>query len=316
MSIKIFIDGAEGTTGLRLADRLAGRSDVTLLPIDPALRKDAAERARLSNAADIVFLCLPDVAAREAVAGITNPTTRIIDASTAHRTEEAWVYGLPELSPAHREAVVNARRVANPGCHATGFITLAYPLVAGGLVSPEYPFTLHSLTGYSGAGKPMIAKYANPERGAYYASPRPYGLGLTHKHLPEMKKVVGLTAPPVFSPIIADVYAGMIVTMPLHIGLMKKPLGAAALQEFFARYYEGQRAVKVMPFGAQEQNEGAMLDINGLAGLDILEIYVTGNEEQALLHARFDNLGKGASGAAIQSMNLMCGFDEMAGLKE
>lgn len=316
MSIKVFIDGAEGTTGLRLHERLAGRTELELTAIDPALRKDAAERARLSNEADIVFLCLPDAAAKEAVANITSDSTRIIDASTAHRTDDAWAYGMPELSTAHREMVKNARQVANPGCHATGFIALVYPLVAKGLVSPGYPFTCHSLTGYSGAGKPMIAKYADPDRGPQYASPRQYALGLTHKHLPEMKKITGITHPPVLNPIIADIYAGMLVSVPLHTGLMKTPMGAEALQAFFAEYYQGQRAVKVMPFGAERENEGGMLDINGIDGRDILELYVCGNEEQVSLFARLDNLGKGASGAAIQNMNLMCGFNEMAGLQE
>lgn len=316
MSIKVFIDGAEGTTGLRLADRLKHREDVSLISIDPDLRKDTAERARLSNQADIVFLCLPDAAAVEAVKGITSESTRVIDASTAHRTLEGWAYGLPELSSKHREALKNARRVGNPGCHATGFLSIAYPLVAGGVVAPDYPFTCHSVTGYSGAGKGVIAQYNEVDRPQSYKFPRQYALGQTHKHLPEMQKIAGLDFPPVFNPIIADFYAGMVVTVPLHTRLMKQSMDAKELHAFFAEHYKGQRAVKVMEFGAESQLEGSMVDPGGMAGSDILELYICGHDSQSVVLARFDNLGKGASGAAIQCMNIMCGFDEMAGLCE
>lgn len=312
--IRVFIDGAEGTTGLRLHERLRGRDDVSLLRIDPEKRKDAAERARIANAADIVFLCLPDTAAREAVQGIVNPRTIVLDASTAHRTNPGWAYGLPELSAEHRARVANSRRIAVPGCHASGFLALVYPLIKGGILPADYPLTCHSLTGYSGAGKPMIAKYEDAGRAAHYAFPRQYALGLAHKHLPEMQLIAGLRYEPVFNPIIDNFYAGMEVTVPLHSRLLKKFMGAAALQEYFAEYYAGQRFVQVQPFGAHEQYEGGMIDAGALAGLDYMQIFVSGREDQANLVARFDNLGKGASGAAIQCMNIACGFEEAAGL--
>lgn len=312
--IHVFIDGAEGTTGLRLNDRLSGREDVRLLAIDPALRKDAAERARLANSADVVFLCLPDAAAREAVAGVTNPDTVIIDASTAHRTLDDWAYGLPELSPAHREKLARAARIAVPGCHASGFIALVYPLLAGGIAPADYPFTAHSVTGYSGAGKPMIAKYADEHRPACYGSPRQYALGQSHKHLPEMQKIAGTAFPPLFNPIIADFYAGMVVTVPLHTRLLDKKMGAEELHRFFSEHYAGQKLVRVQPFGSEAAFEGAMVDAGALAGKDFMEIFVCGHADQTVLLARFDNLGKGASGAAVQCMNIACGLDEAAGL--
>lgn len=310
----VFIDGAEGTTGLRLHDRLSGREDIKLLTIDSALRKDAAEKAKLANAADIVFLCLPDGAAKEAVANITNPATKVIDASTAHRVDDNWVYGLPELSQKHREAIAGARRVANPGCHASCFIALAYPLVSAGIAAADYPFTAHSVTGYSGAGRQMIEKYADTTRAGCYDSPRQYALGQKHKHLPEMQKVAGLTAPPLFNPIIADFYAGMVVTIPIHTRLLERKMGAKALHAFLAEFYAGQQLVRVKPFGAESAYEGAMVDAGALAGKDFMEIYVCGHEDQVVLLSRIDNLGKGASGAAIQCMNIMQGLPETTGL--
>ncbi|MFV0401379.1 MAG: N-acetyl-gamma-glutamyl-phosphate reductase [Oscillospiraceae bacterium] len=313
--IKVFIDGAEGTTGLRLADRLGARADVELLAINPELRKDAGERAKLSNSADVVFLCLPDTAAREAVAGITNPDTVVIDASTAHRTLDSWAYGLPELSSAHRAKIVGAKRIAVPGCHASGFTALAYPLVAGGLVAPNHPFSAHSVTGYSGGGKKMIAEYEDSERDPSLYSPRQYALGQSHKHLPEMQKIAGLSMPPVFNPILADFYAGMMVTVPLHTRLLRNKLDAEKLHFFFEDHYSGQRLVRVMPFGAEQQLHGGMIDAGALMGKDYMEVYVCGHEEQVVLIARFDNLGKGASGAAVQCMNIACGLDETTGLE-
>lgn len=314
MAIKVFIDGAEGTTGLRLADRLNARQDVELLAIDSALRKDADERAQLSNAADIVFFCLPDAAAKESVARITNPSTRIIDASTAHRVDEGWVYGFPELSDEQREKIAAAKRITNPGCHATGFISLVAPLIRGGIAAADYPFTCHSVTGYSGAGKSMIAKYVDKNRPDCYNSPRQYALGQRHKHLPEMQKHAGIAFPPIFNPIIADFYAGMVVTAPLHVRLLEKRWGAKAIHAYFTEYYAGQSFIRIMPLDAQDIYEGAMVDAGALAGLDRLEIFVCGHEDQVVLLARFDNLGKGASGAAIQCMNILCGLEETTGL--
>lgn len=312
--INVFIDGAEGTTGLRLASRLENRDDVTLLRIDTELRKDPAERARLANSADVVFLCLPDAAAREAVAGVTNPDTIVIDASTAHRTLDDWAYGLPELSAAHRAKITSSKRIAVPGCHASGFIALTYPLIQAGILPENYPLTAHSVTGYSGAGKPMIAKYGDPGRPACYDAPRQYALGQTHKHLPEMQKITGIAAPPVFNPIIADIYAGMAVTVPLHLRLLNKTVDAKALHSVLAEHYAGQNVIAVRPFGDQDNEEGAMISADTLAGRDNMEIFVCGHDQQAVLIARYDNLGKGASGAAIQCMNIACGDDETRGL--
>ena len=312
--IKVFIDGAEGTTGLRLADRLNDREDVSLIAIDPELRKDVKERARLSNIADIVFLCLPDEAARDAVKGITNPDTVVIDASTAHRTLDDWAYGLPELSDSHRTKIAGSKRIANPGCHATCFISLCYPLIEGGIAKTDYPFTCHSVTGYSGAGKPMIAKYNDPKRSAPYSSPRQYALGQKHKHLPEMQKISGIVYPPVFNPIIADFYAGMVVTIPIQTHLLSKKLGATDLHRYFSDFYAGQKLVRVQPFGTEIKFEDGMIDAAGLAGLDYMEIFVCGHEGQTSLLARIDNLGKGASGAALQCMNISCGLPEEKGL--
>ena len=314
MSIKVFIDGAEGTTGLRLADRLKDRKDIELIKISQELRKDSAERANLANSADIVFLCLPDAAAKEAVANITNPNVKVIDPSTAHRTDNDWVYGFPELSKFHRESVASAKRLSNPGCHASGFAALVYPIVSAGIAGADYPFACHSLTGYSGAGRPMIEKYADPNRNPVYASPRQYALAQKHKHLPEMKKVSGLVHAPLFNPIIGDFYAGMLVTVPIHTHMLRKKYSAQDFHKYFSEFYAEQKAVEVMPFGCENDYIEGMIDSEGLAGRDIMEIYVCGHEDQVALISRFDNLGKGASGSAIQCMNIMCGADEMTGL--
>lgn len=312
--IQVFIDGAEGTTGLRLHDRLSARDDVHLLSIDASLRKDPAARAKISSQADVVFLCLPDAAAKEAVQAITSSRPIIIDASTAHRTHPDWAYGLPELSPLHRTKIADSKRIANPGCHASGFLALAYPLIAQGIVDADYPFTAHSVTGYSGAGKSMIAQYADLNRAAYYNSPRQYALAQQHKHLPEMQLISGAMFPPQFSPIIADFYAGMVVTIPLHTRLMRKKMCAQELQRFFAEYYAAQTLVRVQDWDAQNAFEGGMINTGALAGQDYMEIFVCGHTDQTVLLARFDNLGKGASGAAIQCMNIACGCEETRGL--
>ena len=297
----------------RIFDRLANREDIQLLTIDPALRKDPAERAKLINASDITFLCLPDAAAREAVSLIDNDHTRVIDASTAHRTAPGWAYGFPELSIAHREAVASGKRIANPGCHATGFISIAYPLVAAGVVASNEQLTCFSLTGYSGGGKKMIAQYEDDGRDAALDSPRPYGLTQQHKHLPEMQKIAGLQKPPVFTPIVADYYAGMLVGVPLTADQLQGVKTLAGLHECLSDAYAGQKLVRVLPLSAQA-DVGGFLAACARSGWDGLEIIVTGNDERMIVFARFDNLGKGASGAAIQSMNLMIGCDEAKGL--
>ena len=310
MKPKVYIDGKDGTTGLQIYERLGGRSDIELLLIDGAKRKDPAERKKLMDAADIVFLCLPDAAAVEAVELVENPNTRIIDASTAHRTAPGWTYGFPELGAEQKTAIQTSKRVANPGCHATGFLSTAAPLVKMGILPPDYPVTVYSLTGYSGGGKKMIAQYEDEERSAELNAPRIYGLSLQHKHLPEMQKIAGLDFPPVFNPVVDDYYKGMATTILLHNRLLKGSPSATDLQAALAEFYAGQTFVKVVPFGAND----SLLSANKIAGKDTLEINVCGNQEQTMVTARFDNLGKGASGAAVQNMNLMLGFDETAGL--
>ena len=314
MKTKVFIDGSEGTTGLRIHERLDNRDDIELLTIAPELRKDPAERSRLINSSDITFLCLPDSAAREAVALVTNPNVRIIDASTAHRTEAGWAYGFPELSAKHREAIRTGKRIANPGCHASGFISLVYPLIAGGILPADYPVASFSLTGYSGGGKKMIAEYESPDRPAHSKldAPKSYGLGLAHKHLPEMAAVTGLDTAPNFVPVVADYYAGMETMIPLDVTALgvSAPQVASALAE----YYAGQPMVKVHPLC--EGTDGGFLAANKLAGKDTLEIYCLANPDgtRMQLISLFDNLGKGSSGAAVQCMNLMLGLEETKGL--
>lgn len=313
MKTKIFIDGSEGTTGLRIHERFAGRDDIELLPISAELRKDTAERKRLINLSDITFLCLPDAAALESVSLVENENVKIIDTSTAHRTQTGWAYGFPELSKRHRVAIETGKRVAVPGCHATGFIALAYPLVKGQIMAEDYPFSAFSLTGYSGGGKKMIAEYEASDRAAEYNAPREYALSQQHKHLKEMKAVTGIKREPLFSPIVADYYSGMVVTIPLYSEYLKKYNTPKQLQEFFGQYYGEQKFIRVMECGAEKELRGMMAG-NGCTGWDGLEIYVTGNEERILLTARFDNLGKGASGAAIQCLNIMLGCSEEKGL--
>lgn len=305
---KIFVDGSAGTTGLRIADRLAQRPEFELLTISEADRKDVGARAAVINQSDLTFLCLPDAAARE-VMPLVDEKVRILDTSTAHRTAEGWVYGLPELH-GRRQAIRTANRVAVPGCYATGFITLVAPLVELGLLPAALPVTCYGLSGYSGAGKSGIAQYQDPARDAALESPRPYGLTLSHKHLPEMQKVCGLDHPPVFCPVVDDYYSGMEVTVPLHLAQVGRTAEelAAALQD----YYRGERFIHVHPL-----NEApSFLPANTLADKDTLEIYTTVSPDGArmLLISVLDNLGKGSSGAAVQCMNLMLGLDEAAGL--
>ena len=309
MKPKVYIDGKEGTTGLQIYDRLALRQDIDLLLIDEDKRKDTEERKKLMDAADVVFLCLPDAAAIEAVTLVENPNTRIIDASTAHRTNPAWDYGFPELSKAHREAIVKSRRVANPGCHATGFISIVYPLVAMGILPKDALLSCFSLTGYSGGGKKMIAQYEAGDREELLSTPALYALTQGHKHLPEMQKICGLATVPVFTPIVDDYYKGMATTVPLHLSQLKGVESLHQLWEAFSDHYAGQKLVHVAP----ENPEGKLYG-GQKAGDNDLTIVVAGNDSQLTVTALFDNLGKGASGAAVQNMNLMLGFDETAGL--
>ena len=314
MKTKIFIDGSEGTTGLRIHERFSARDDVELLPITSEKRKDADERRRLINQADIVFLCLPDAAAKESVSLVENDKVKVIDTSTAHRTQEGWAYGFPELSGEHRRKIAEGKRTAVPGCHATGFISLVYPLVSSGILPADYPLSAFSLTGYSGGGKKMIAEYEAEERAGMLDAPREYALSQQHKHLKEMKEITGLSRQPLFSPIVADYYSGMVVSLPLYSEFLKGKNTPEKLQQFFADFYGGQKLIRVMPVGAEEELHGKMLAGNGCAGWDGLKIYITGNEERVVLSAQFDNLGKGASGAAIQCLNIMLGCEEDKGL--
>ena len=312
MKPKVYIDGKDGTTGLQIYDRLAARDDIGLLLIDEAKRKDPGERKRLMAEADIVFLCLPDAAAVEAVALAEGSGARMIDASTAHRTAPGWVYGFPELRPGQREAIAGARYVANPGCHATGFISIVAPLVQAGLLSADADLCCFSLTGYSGGGKKMIAQYEAAEKAESLYSPGLYGLTQAHKHLPEMAAITGLTTPPTFVPVVADYYAGMETMVPLDLPALG--LTAQQVAGALADYYAGQKMISVHPLN--EGTDGGFLAANKLAGLDRLEIFCLANPDgtQMELISLFDNLGKGSSGAAVQCMNLMLGLDETAGL--
>ena len=302
----VFIDGSAGTTGLRIRDRLADRKDLRLMILPEDLRKDPSARADALNSADISFLCLPDTASIEAVSFVTDPHGVIIDTSTAHRTAEGWIYGMPELS-GQREKIALAKRIANPGCHATGFIALIAPLVENGLLSSDVRLSAFSLTGYSGGGKKMIAEYEAPDTDPLYRAPRQYGLGQTHKHLPEMSVVCGLQHAPVFCPIVAPYYAGMEVTVPLT------PADTSASPEEIRKVYRDYYHSGLIRF-AEAPDENGFLSAGAMAGRDSLEVSVFGNGERILLISRFDNLGKGASGAAIQNMNIALGLDEVEGL--
>lgn len=310
---KVFIDGSEGTTGLRIYERFEKRDDVEIMKIDPELRKDPKARAEMINASDITFLCLPDVAARESVSLVTNDKVRIIDTSTAHRTEAGWAYGYPELSKEHREAIKTGNRIAVPGCYATGFITIAYPLVKGGIVPANYPVSSFAVSGYSGAGKKTIAVYEGEDRDKELDSPREYALPQQHKHLKEMQKISGLERTPLFSPIIADYYSGMFVSLPFYADMLNGKHTPESVHEYMSEFYKGEQFIKVMPFGSEADTNG-FIGANNVSGWDGLQLYVTGNEDRILLTTRFDNLGKGASGAAIQCMNIVLGCDESKGL--
>ena len=313
MKKKIFIDGSAGTTGLRINERFKGRDDIELLTISDELRKDKEERKRLINSSDITFLCLPDDAARESVSLVENDNVIIIDSSTAHRTEEGWAYGFPELSKEHRDKIKNGKRIAVPGCHASGFISVVYPMVSQGVLPADYPVSAFSLTGYSGGGKKMIADYESKDRAKDFDAPREYALTQEHKHLKEMQKITGLKRKPLFSPIVADYYSGMVVSVPIYTEYLKKYNTPEKLQKFFKDYYAGEKFIKVMDYGA-ETGVKNMLSGNGCSGWDGLRIFVTGNDERLIVSSQFDNLGKGASGAAIECLNIVLGCNEDKGL--
>jgi N-acetyl-gamma-glutamyl-phosphate reductase len=308
-----FVDGQEGTTGLRIHEYLAQRDDIEVLRIDPALRKDTMERARLLNTADVAFLCLPDGAAREAAALVENPATCLIDASTAHRTAPDWVFGLPEQAPEQRARIRASKRIANPGCHASAFILLLRPLVDAGLVPAALPVSATSITGYSGGGKKMIEQY---EAGgdARLASPRPYALTLAHKHIPEMTTHARLATPPIFMPIVGNFYKGLAVSVPLAMAQLAPGTTPARLQAAFAERYAGERFIRVLPLSDAGALDNGFFDVQGANDTNRVDICVFANATQAILIARLDNLGKGASGAAVQSMNVHLGVDEARGL--
>lgn len=312
MTARVFVDGQVGTTGLKIQEHLERRTDLTLLSIEEGSRKDPKERARLINEADYVFLCLPDDAAKESVGLVQsgNTRTKIIDASTAHRTHPEWAYGIPELSPQHRAAIQTSRRVAVPGCHATGFALAVYPLVSRGVMPADYPVTCQSLTGYSGGGKQMIATWEDSAARERTRGARPYALSLWHKHLPEMQTVCGLQAPPVFQPVVFDYFNGMIVSVPVHSRLLTQATSAARLRELYAEHFAGSRFVEVMPYEAQPTVDQGYLDPTACNGTNRAQLFVFGDEARSMVCVRFDNLGKGASGAAVQCMDLMMGLPE------
>ncbi|MFP1683120.1 N-acetyl-gamma-glutamyl-phosphate reductase [Alloalcanivorax sp. C16-1] len=313
MAFKVYVDGQEGTTGLRLFDYLERRDDIELLRIDSALRKDPAERARLLNAADVAFLCLPDAASREAAAMVENPDTCLIDASTAFRVADGWVYGLPELAPGQREKIRASKRIANVGCHASAFILAVRPLVDAGLLPADYPLTATSITGYSGGGKSMIADYDADADGVLRA-PRSYALGLEHKHLPEMQRYAGLGLAPVFVPTVGPFLKGLAVTVPLHLSHLKAGTGADDLYQALRGRYADEPFVRVHAPDDPANLNGGFFDVQGSNDTNRVDLFVFGNGERQCVVARLDNLGKGAAGAAVQNMNVHLGVDEATGL--
>ncbi|MBO7374302.1 MAG: N-acetyl-gamma-glutamyl-phosphate reductase [Lachnospiraceae bacterium] len=315
MKTKVYIDGSEGTTGLRINERFADRDDIEILKIDSDLRKDPDERRKFINASDITFLCLPDAAAIEAVSLVDkdNDHTVIIDASTAHRTEAGWAYGLPELGKEFRDNIKTSNRIANPGCYASGFLMDVYPLIKQGYIGTDYPVCVNALSGYSGAGKKAIALYEAEDKRNDLFAPRMYALAQKHKHLKEMKAISGLDKEPLFVPVVDDYYCGMIVTFPKYTDLMKKKYSPEDIHKMFTEYFAGEKFIKVMPFGSEEELS-SFFHANDYAGRDDAKIYITGNEDRVLVTSIFDNLGKGASGAAIQCMNIRLGLPEETGL--
>lgn len=315
MKHTVYIDGQEGTTGLQLRQRLAGREELEIIEIDPLKRKDPSARAACLNAAEVAFLCLPDAAAREAVGLVENDHTVVIDSSTAHRTDPEWDYGFPELSARMRDNLRRSKRIAVPGCHATGFLSIIRPLTAENVIARDYPVCCHSVSGYSGGGKKMIAEYETGRTpGDELCSLRYYALGLRHKHLPEMQHVGLLASAPLFTPSVGDFKCGMLVTVPLYSRLLRRKTSAAGLHRFYEEFYRDEPFVRVMPFDGEGVLPDGRLGATACNGTNRLELFVFGNEEQILVAARLDNLGKGASGAAVQCMNLALGLEETAGL--
>lgn len=306
---KVFIDGSAGTTGLRIYERLSKRNDITLITLDEEHRKDTLSRKEALNSADIAFLCLPDDAAREAVSLIENDTTVVLDTSTAHRTADGWLYGFPEISESFFEKLSTAKRIAVPGCHASGFIALIYPLVQAGIISKDALLTCHSITGYSGGGKKMIAEYEDEEINDLLGAPRQYALGQTHKHLKEMSAVCKISNAPIFSPIVSDFYSGMCVTVPLFASQLNKRYDISSIADIYKNKYNGP-IVKYCDI-----SDGGFLSAASLSGKDSMNIYVYGNEDRIILTAVYDNLGKGASGAALECMNYVMGVDPCTGLE-
>ena len=311
--VKVFIDGSEGTTGLRINERFQSREDIEILHIDPELRKDTEERRKMINSSDYTFLCLPDAAAIEAVSLVENDNTVIIDASTAHRVNPDWAYGLPELGKDFFDKIRNSKRIAVPGCYASGFIMMAYPLVKTGILADDYPFTITALSGYSGAGKKAIALYEADDKTKDLYAPREYALPQHHKHIPEMTVIPGLKRKPIFMPIVDDYYCGMIVNIPIFADMMKTKLTPEELRDRLADYYADSTFIKVCEYGKESDYNGYLV-ANEMAGRDNAQILVTGNEDRIVVSAMFDNLGKGASGAAVECLNISMGIDPATGL--
>ena len=313
MSVKVYIDGQAGTTGLKIVSRLENRADIQLLKIADEDRHNNQKRAEIMAEADFTFLCLPDDAAREAVTLAENHT-RLIDASTAHRTNPAWAYGFPELSDEFRQKLIKSDKTAVPGCYASGFISMMYPMVKHGLIPADFPVFAYATSGYSGAGKKAIAQYESDDKPEEFNSPRQYALSQQHKHLPEMQLFSGLTEKPMFNPIICDYFSGMVVSIPVQTRMLDKKITIQQVNDMFREHYQNAKLVSVNPLMPSEEQKAFFLASNTLSGQNKLEIFTFGNDEQILLCARLDNLGKGASGAAVQCLNIMMGIDETTGL--
>ncbi len=314
MSVKVYVDGQAGTTGLKIIDRLNGRTDIELLKIADEDRHNNDARRAMMEQADFTFLCLPDAASIEAVELAKDTKTRILDASTAHRTNDAWAYGFPELEKSFREKIIGSDRVAVPGCYASGFLSMMHPMVQSGLLPKDFPVFAYATSGYSGAGKNAIAVYEGSEKPEEFNSPRQYALSQHHKHLPEMQKFAGLTYAPMFNPIVCDYYSGMVVSVPIQTRMLEKKITLSQVNQMFREHYADAKLVQVNPLMTDEEQGKFFLASNTLSGQNKLEIFTFGNDEQILLCARLDNLGKGASGAAVQNLNIMMGIDETTGL--